>query len=301
MRVAGRVRRDVIVAAIVAVVVAVVAGALLAETLRDSGDDPGFGDVTSGFDRFPDSNAGHGPGATVPGAPDAGSDLVAFGDFVFDDVQGFWREEFARAGLPYRPATMVLFRRATPSGCGLASSETGPFYCPIDERVYLDLTFFHAARGRVPRAGRLRAGVRHRARGRAPRADARRRDAGGPGRAGAEPAARERGVDTPRAAGRLPRRRVGALDATSGACSSAATSRRRLNAAAAVGDDRIQRRTTGRIQPERWTHGSSEQRRRWLLRGFEGGDAAACQTFAGGGVNPPAGRSKPSASALAVR
>ena len=279
MRVAGRVQRDVIVAAIVAVVVAVVVVTLLAGTFRDSGDDPRFGDVTSGFDRFPDSNAGHGPGATVPGAPDAGSDLVAFSDFVFDDVQGFWREEFARAGLPYRPATMVLFRRATPSGCGLASSETGPFYCPIDERVYLDLTFFRElavvfrAPGDFAQAYVIAHEVAHHVQS----------------LAGVTQEVQAVQAQNPRLANEASIRLELQADCLAGVWAHSTYERRMLergdleealNAAAAVGDDRIQRRTTGRIQPEQWTHGSSEQRRRWLLRGFEGGDAAACQTFA---------------------
>jgi predicted metalloprotease len=273
-------RRDVIVAAIVAVVVAVVAGALLADTLRD---DPGFGDVTSGFDRFPDSNAGHGPGATVPGAPGAGSDLVAFVDFVFDDVQGFWREEFARAGLPYRPATMVLFRRATPSGCGLASSETGPFYCPVDERVYLDLTFFHqlavvfGVPGDFAQAYVIAHEVAHHVQT----------------LAGVTQSVDAVRAQNPQLANEASIRLELQADCLAGVWAHSTYERRMLErgdleealkAAAAVGDDRIQRRTTGRIQPERWTHGSSEQRTRWLLRGFEGGDAAACQPFVGGAV-----------------
>ena len=279
MRVAGRMRRDVIVAAIVAVVVAVAAGALLAGTLRDSGDDPGFGEVTSGFDRFPASNAGHGPGVRVPGAPDAGSDLVAFSGFVFDDVQTFWREQFARADLPYRPATMVLFRRATRSGCGLASSETGPFYCPIDERVYLDLTFFRElavvfrAPGDFSQAYVIAHEVAHHVQS----------------LAGVTQEVQAVQAQNPQLANEASIRLELQADCLAGVWAHSTYERRMLergdldealNAAAAVGDDRIQRRTTGRIQPEQWTHGSSEQRRRWLLRGFEGGDAAACQTFA---------------------
>jgi predicted metalloprotease len=262
-----------------AVVVAAALTVLIAVAIDTRDSESGFGGVTSGFDEFPESTVGYGPGRTVPQAPDVQRDLVAFVGFVVNDVQAFWRDEFSDAGRRYEPATLVIFRRATVSGCGLASSATGPFYCPVDQRVYLDLMFFRElavefrAPGDFAQAYVIAHEVAHHVQT----------------LAGVTQQVDAASVRDPAIANELSIRLELQADCLAGVWAHSTYERgllergdleEALNAAAAVGDDRIQRHTTGRINPETWTHGSSAQRARWLLRGFESGDAAACQTFA---------------------
>ncbi len=108
--------------------------------LRGGGGGAGFDipDPTAGFPQAPAS----GKGDSVPKGPDPEAEEVDFVSFVLDDAQGFWEQQFQAAGRPYQRAKLVLFRDAVSSGCGQASSATGPFYCPLDQQVYLDLGFF---------------------------------------------------------------------------------------------------------------------------------------------------------------
>ena len=92
----------------------------------------------SAFPQVPQSGDGT---ASVPGSPNEEKEKQ-FATFVLDDAQGFWRQQFQAAGKPYQRAKLVLFRDQVQSGCGLASSATGPFYCPLDQKVYIDLGFF---------------------------------------------------------------------------------------------------------------------------------------------------------------
>ena len=92
------------------------------------------------------SGTGSGVAPRVPGAPDPDARLADFVGFVVDDVQDFWRSDFASGGRTYETTKLVLFTGQTQSACGLASSETGPFYCPADHKVYLDLGFFRELR-----------------------------------------------------------------------------------------------------------------------------------------------------------
>ncbi len=89
-----------------------------------------------------DQGASNGVAPGVSGAPDPDADLVDFVGFVVDDVQDFWRADFRTDGRTYQTTKIVLFTGQTQSGCGMASSETGPFYCPVDRKVFLDLGFF---------------------------------------------------------------------------------------------------------------------------------------------------------------
>jgi predicted metalloprotease len=265
--------------AILATALAVAAAVLIVRAIVDDDGESPFGGVTSSLERFPDSTAGYGAGRSVPGAPDAQEELVGFVSFVFRDVQAFWSDQFATADRPYEPAALVLFRRATSSGCGVASSATGPFYCPLDQRVYVDLSFFRQLAGafRAPgdfaQAFVIAHEVGHHVQT----------------LAGVTQGVQAASAQEPELSNELGIRMELQADCLAGVWAHSTYERRMLergdlqealNAAAAVGDDRIQRRTTGRIAPESWTHGSSEQRTRWLLRGFESGDAAGCGTFA---------------------
>jgi uncharacterized protein len=261
-------------AAIVALVVAVVFG-----TNVLGGGDGAFGGIESPFDTFPEQTGDQfGEGRDVPGAPDPDRELVDFVRFVSADLQNFWQQEFAEGGQDYDPAEVVLFRAAVRSGCGTASASVGPFYCPADQRVYLDLQFFRDLADRLGAPGdfaqayviahefghhvQLLTGV-------------------------AGQVARGREED-PSLANELSVRQELQADCLAGVWGHSTYERgllesgdyeEGLGAAAAVGDDRLQRRASGRVVPESFTHGTSDQRTRWFAAGFEAGDATACDTF----------------------
>ena len=221
---------------------------------------------------------------TVQSRPDYAQDQreqpeVQFVSFVLDDVQNTWSRILPEAGgVPYRRAKLVLFRDAFPSGCGLARDAIGPFYCPEDQKVYLDLSFFDELRSRFRASGEF---------------------------AQAYVIAHELGHHVQDLLGTLPKvhrleqtrpdqanplsvRLELQADCYAGIWGHTTAQRKMvdqsdvqsaLNAAAAVGDDRLQRMATGRVSPETFTHGTSSQRVHWFTRGFESGDLSACDTF----------------------
>ncbi len=224
---------------------------------------------------------GFGPGPSTGGQIPPGDEKLAdFASFVLDDVQGYWTVVFRDAGRTYAPATMVLFTRSTRTACGTASSATGPFYCPADQKVYLDLGFFRELRDRFGAGGDFAQAyvIAHEL---------------------AHHVQDELGINAqvqrasrsdPSSANDLSVRLELQADCLAGVWAHSVQQRgdleagdieEGLNAAASVGDDRIQASTTGRIDPETWTHGSSEQRSRWFRTGFDGGDISACDTFSG--------------------
>jgi predicted metalloprotease len=195
-----------------------------------------------------------------------------------NSIQSFWSDEFARQGERYSPATLVLYSGATQAGCGYASSAVGPFYCPADQQVYLDLTFFDELQTRF----------------------------------GAQGGAFAEGYVVAHEYGHHVQHLTGVLDNAAGArdtgpesdavlielqadCMAGLWMRhaddtgylkeptdaeiaQSLDAAAAVGDDRIQQETQGQVSPESWTHGSSEQRQAAVKDGLQAGDLATCST-----------------------
>jgi uncharacterized protein len=215
-----------------------------------------------------------GPESTQEAAQ-PGDDMQSFVGFVLDDAQGTWEKVFAASGKQYRRAKLVLFSGATDTRCGLGATATGPFYCPNDERVYIDLAFYRQLRDRFGAPGDFaqayviaheighhvqnQLGLLDRAHG---------AGATGEGRAGVRT---ELQADCFAGVWARATRDRGNLEA--GDFDEA------LGAAAAVGDDTIQRRETGTVQPESWTHGSAEQRKRWFNRGYESGDPDQCDTF----------------------
>jgi uncharacterized protein len=214
----------------------------------------------------------------IPRGQDPEAELVSFVSFVFDDAQATWSEEFGRLGETYRPAQMVLYRQATESGCGFATSDVGPFYCPADETVYLDLGFFeelqqrYGAEGDFAQAYVIAHEVAHHVQTLLGISDRVQRLSGrDPGDANELSIQQELQADCLAGVWGQTTRERGLLEG--------GDVQEGLGAAAAVGDDRIQREATGQIDPDTWTHGSSQQRRTWFQEGFTSGSFDACDTF----------------------
>jgi uncharacterized protein len=227
---------------------------------------------------------GGGVGGTAPQSQEFSQQeqrLAEFVSVVLADTEDTWQQVFRQRGSTYREPTLVLFSGRVNSACGMATAAVGPFYCPGDQQVYIDLSFFHDLN------------VRH----------------GAPGDfAQAYVIAHEVGhhvqtlmgiSEQVQAAGRgsskaqlnaLSVRQELQADCFAGLWGHAANTQRQLldpgdleealQAATAIGDDRLQREAGGQVVPDSFTHGSSQQRVKWFRRGFEGGDLAACDTFA---------------------
>jgi uncharacterized protein len=218
------------------------------------------------------------PEAQGQTGPDPDAELKDFVSFVVQDVQRSWTTTFANAGKQYQPTKLVLFDGATQTGCGVGSSQTGPFYCPRDRKVYLDLGFFRELRSRFGAPGDFAQAYviahelgHHVQNLLGVMEDAQRKQSAGSADANDLSIRLELQADC--LAG------VWAHSAYEKELLESGDLEEGLAAAAAVGDDRIQKRSTGRVNPESWTHGSSEQRTKWFKNGFDGGDPSACDTF----------------------
>jgi predicted metalloprotease len=195
------------------------------------------------------------------------------------DTERHWETVFEGQGYRYRPPTLVYFSDAVSSACGMAGSAVGPFYCPADENIYMDLAFLDDLRSRFGAPGvfaqayvlahevghhvQTLLGISERVTGMRQRASEEESNA-------------------------LSVRMELQADCFAGVWGASQAAHdyldpgdveEGLRAAAAIGDDRLQRQTSGRVVPESFTHGSSEQRLTWFRRGFESGDSEACDTF----------------------
>src|ERR1700686_3426544 len=227
---------------------------------------------------------GTGDSGTTVSQPDPSRDaaekpLVQFVSFVLDDTQNTWTQLLPQqAGKPYHHARLVLFRDFTESACGGAESATGPFYCPGDEKVYIDLGFYDELRRRFGAPGEfaqayvLAHEIGHHVQK----------------LLGIERKVRQLQEDNPRARNPVSVRLELQADCFAGIWAHSAQQRgllekgdveSALGAAAAVGDDRLQKMSTGHVSPESFTHGTSEQRMHWFNAGLSNGTITACNTF----------------------
>lgn len=225
------------------------------------------------------------PGAARVEAPPtkvsiAEDSLYQYIGFVLDDVQQHWTDLFAGSGERYPTSTLVLYRDATPTACGTGQSASGPFYCPADQKVYIDLDFFEELERRFDAAGDfaqayvLAHEIGHHIQT----------------ITGQTQSIRQRQERNPSQANQLSVRLELQADCYAGVWAHSAERRNLLEdgdveeglaAAAAVGDDRLQKAAGRRITPEGFTHGTSAQRVEWFRKGLTTGRVAECDTLAG--------------------
>jgi predicted metalloprotease len=219
------------------------------------------------------------PSGTTETAPDPES--RAFIEAILGETEDVWSEIFAARGERYPTPTLVLFSGAVQSACGRASSAMGPFYCPADQQVYIDTSFFEQMERRLGGGGDFAEAyviaheVGHHVQTVTGTTDVVHR-------------ARQRGQNVEGAEGLLVRQELQA-DCYAGVWGHRAQQRHQwlepgdieeaLNTASAIGDDHLQRQSRGTVVPDSFTHGTAEQRVRWFRRGFESGDPARCDTF----------------------
>jgi predicted metalloprotease len=209
--------------------------------------------------------------------------MVEFVSFVLDDAQTTWTRLFQQKGAAYRHAKLVLFRDATRSGCGVGQSAMGPFYCPNDQRVYIDLNFYDELRQRFGAPGDFAQAyvitheighhVQH--------------------LLGTDRKLHEASESEQQGENGLSVRLELQADCYAGIWAHSTEQRslleagdieEALQAASRIGDDALQKQSAGTVRPETFTHGSSEQRKRWFKRGYQTGDLAACDTFTARGL-----------------
>jgi predicted metalloprotease len=204
-----------------------------------------------------------------------------FVNFVVNDVQKTWDKVFPSLGRNYTHATLVLYRTETRSGCGFAEAQMGPFYCPADRKVYLDMGFFDELSQRFGAPGDFAQAyvIAH--------------EFGHHVQTllGIEGGVRRAMEQRPDQQNALSVRLELQADCLAGVWGHGTAERnilengdveKGLAAAAAVGDDRLQRAAGRRVNPESWTHGSASQRTEWFTRGLREGTVAACDTFKSG-------------------
>lgn len=215
--------------------------------------------------------------APAQGAPK--DELSVFVSRVLASTEDTWDGIFREGGSSYRAPKLVLFTGATPSACGTGQAAMGPFYCPGDEKVYIDLSFYRDLRDRFRAPGDFAQAyvIAHEVGHHVQHLTGATTQAQRMGARGAESGAVRLELQADCYAGVW----VAHAAAVSGGqvALDPADIEDGLRAAAAVGDDNLQRQAQGRVMPDAFTHGTSEQRMRWFRKGVESGDPAACDTF----------------------
>ena len=255
-------------------ILAILAAVFLGGNLGDgSGLDDILGQLNGVQQQAPTQND-----PALEDAPDPDADLAAFMGVVLGSTEDMWATIFGNAGQQYRPAPLVLFSGSTQSACGGATSRVGPHYCPLDQTIYIDLDFFRDLSSRFDAPGDfaqayvLAHEVGHHVQN----------------VLGISDQVRSLQQSNPADANELSVRLELQADCFAGVWAYQEFTQEfleqgdfeeALGAASAVGDDRIQEMSTGMINPETWTHGSSDQRVDWFRTGFESGDPNACDTF----------------------
>ena len=227
------------------------------------------------------------PGGSLPGSQGQPDDpLAEFVAVVLADTEDTWNELFRQSGEAYQEPTLVLFTDAVDSACGYAQAAVGPFYCPADQKIYIDLGFYrdlkerHQAPGDFAQAYVIAHEIGHHVQN----------------LLGISGQVQQRRSQVSQAeANQLSVRLELQADCLAGLWAHHAQRSRQilaqgdideaLNAASAIGDDRLQSQTRGYVSPDSFTHGSSKQQVAWFTRGIETGELAQCNTFAGGGRN----------------
>ncbi|WP_231134953.1 KPN_02809 family neutral zinc metallopeptidase [Motilibacter deserti] len=253
-----------------------VVGVVIALIFAFTGGGGGFGSIGSGLD--PMGQNARVAGADRGTAPSNDEDLVAFLRFVVDDVQDYWQASFAAAGQSYERTRLVIFRNVVSTGCGRASASTGPFYCPADRQVYLDLEFFQELQTRFGAPGDFAQAyvIAHEFGHHVQNLR------------GISDSVAELSARNPDDANELSVRTELQADCLAGVWGASTAERNLLEAgdleeglraAQSVGDDVLQEQAQGYVQPDTFTHGSAEQRQTWFLRGFQSGEVSQCDTF----------------------
>jgi predicted metalloprotease len=242
-----------------------------------SGGSSGAYSVDDPFGAAPQAPA---PGETqgIPAAQDPERDLKEFSTYVFSNTLDTWTQVFREEGKPFERAKVVLYRDAVSTGCGDASSAVGPFYCPSDQRVYLDLSFYHDMEGKLGAPGDfawayvIAHEVGHHVQQQlGTSSEVSRMQQESRDDANALSVRLELQADC--YAGVWAHSVFAAGDLEQGDV------REAIRAAGAVGDDRLQRQATGRVNPDTFTHGTSQQREDWFNKGRASGSPDDCDTF----------------------
>jgi uncharacterized protein len=222
------------------------------------------------------------PGETTSSSDACETDLEQQLCGATNDVQDYWTQAYpdVSGGQAYSPTQTVFFSQSTNTECGQATSQVGPFYCPLDGLVYFDLDFLVQLQDQFGATGDLAAQYivaheygHHVQNLLGTNAEVQQLQQQNPGQANRLSVALELQADCYAGAWVHDASARGLIEAGE-------VTNEAINAAEAVGDDRIQQRTQGRIDPESWTHGSAEQRASWFRRGYETGDPRQCDTFA---------------------
>lgn len=230
------------------------------------------------FNDVPATTANQSNGALAPADSAREEPEVHFVSFVLNDAQRTWATILPKYGATYHDAGLVLFRNATDTGCGTGQTAMGPFYCPLDEKVYIELAFYDELKTKFGASGDFAQAyvIAHELGHHVQKI------------LGTDAKVRRAQQADPRSANALSVRMELQADCFAGVWGHDTQERNvlqqgdieeGLNAAASVGDDRIQQRTRGRVNMDSFTHGSAAQRASWFKKGFDSGDPRSCDTF----------------------